>query len=157
MEMGYTLMTYGIRLDPQTLSNEISFQEDQMDEYFERQKLREVELKAEAQLLLSQKGRVLYPSEKDVLIGKGRHCYDYPGNHLMRSTVQEFLVQYQEGGDRVWKQALCMNVVDLMEENGTRFLERKDDCWVVAEKQVSVKKISQFFRELIRKNARSHA
>lgn len=153
--MEYSLLTFGIRLDPRALSSERATREEVMDEYIEGQRRREKELKLEEEQLLLKEGRVLYPSEKDILMGKGKYSYDHPGNQIMRNKVQAYTVQYQKGGNRLWKQALCTNLVSLLEEDGAKFLERKENLgWTISERQVSVKKISQCFRETIRKNSK---
>ena len=113
MEIRYALMTFGIDLPSNCLSEDPIVLHQIMDEYIEKRRNRDRELRTAEEHLIAEEGKISVPSAIDVLIGKGNQYYGYSGNLRIRKKIESLLEAYASGGnDRLWKFALSTNVVD---------------------------------------------
>ena len=69
---------------------------------------------------------ILYPSEYDVLLGRGRPYQDYSGNQYLTKLVDVIRHCYLETNDRHEKRYLGMSVMAQIESKGGRFLKRAE-------------------------------
>ena len=157
LEIQYNLMTFGINLrdclDPGcgVLSRsgiDVYLKERRQQEAASRQR--------ENELLASSPGAVLYPTSKDVLMGRGRPFITWPGNVRLPQRVIPHLDQYMAMRDIFsGKAAIVMDVLDEIQAEGGRFLNRKPGYWEIADDQKAKEKVSQIFRAEIRNRCRA--
>ena len=73
----------------------------------------------------------MYPSEKDVLFGRGRPYQEYPGNQHLYHLVKIQKDHYRLAEERLDKLCISAHVVKAIQESGGRFLRRvTSEGWV---------------------------
>jgi hypothetical protein len=68
------------------------------------------------------------PTQKDVLLGRGRRNQDNPGNVCMRSFVEALYEEYKNS-TKQRKSTIAMQVVELTNTSGGRFLTQGSSGW----------------------------
>jgi len=92
---------------------------------------------------------VQYPSENDVLSGRGGKINDHYGNRQFRAIVKEFKERYNLTDKKNSKASIAREVVGQITALGGRFL-RKDPAsgyWIDEDESNAMKKTSQALRE----------
>lgn len=88
----------------------------------------------------------LYPSNKDVLLGRGKPYQEYVGNLYLASLVDQRREQYHHVADRFEKTCIAMGIVKTIEQSGGHFLQRTEEGWVPVPVFVAREKVSHCFR-----------
>ena len=93
------------------------------------------------------KGVVFFPTQKDILLGRGKPYQDYPGNISLGKFVEAHRNRYQKATAHLEKLCIATNVVHMIQESGCRFLKRKEGIgWVIQEDSVAIQKVGQSLR-----------
>jgi len=88
------------------------------------------------------------PETNDVLLGRGGRSNHHTGNKRYREEVQNLREWYGSIGDnKDEKTKLSQTLVDLIQANGGRFLEKDGERWYVVPNVVARRKASQALRE----------
>jgi len=94
---------------------------------------------------------VVVPGPLDVIMGRGRHNKNKPGNRRLQQTLEEYYEQY-EAADKFEKTVLSEVILNAMVANGSRFLirdgEKNHGVWVQVSPDKAREKISHDFRNL---------
>ena len=72
------------------------------------------------------------PGEHDVLCGRGRKCFNHPGNVKFREIVQSFLAQYSKAMTKLEKSYILSDVVEKVRKNsgiGGFIKKNEDGSW----------------------------
>jgi hypothetical protein len=86
------------------------------------------------------------PGQNDVLLGRGRIFQDHPGSVRLRDIVNFFLEEYKLASKRD-KKAIAWKVVEAIKGQGSRFLKRDADDWLVeVSDENAQEKVSTTFR-----------
>lgn len=89
---------------------------------------------------------IMLPSNKDVLLGRGKPVRTHPGNLRLGFLVEERLQGYFQG-KRPEKIAIANQIYFTMIQDGSRFLKQNDDgIHVVVDEATAISKIEHFFR-----------
>jgi hypothetical protein len=83
---------------------------------------------------------LVMPTDKDVLLGRGRLIEGNPGN-----LVASYFGEYQKAS-RFEKADVLDDAYDRIKESGSRFLKMEDGDWIEAEGAVARAKIAHAFR-----------
>lgn len=75
------------------------------------------------------------------------------GNRRFRITVALFLKQYQARPARNDRSALIISIVDMIHQNGGRFLKEENNCWVALTKQQACSKVGHALRDAASKSS----
>ena len=67
---------------------------------------------------------ILYPSEYDVLLGRGRPFQEWAGNQYLVRCVDEVRDEYMKLSDKFEKTLMTMDVLAKIHEKGGRFIQR---------------------------------
>lgn len=81
------------------------------------------------------------PGEHDVLCGRGRKCFNHPGNVKFREIVQSFLAQYSKAMTKLEKSYILSDVVEKVRKNsgiGGFIKKNEDGRWYVADSCCSI-------------------
>jgi hypothetical protein len=100
---------------------------------------------------------VFVPGEMDILLGRGRRAQNHRGNVHYRKVVELFRKRYEMISEKSGKTTFIRDVVDLIYNNGGRFLKRSDEsdekrcgvtggCWIPVRPEVAREKVSHSFR-----------
>jgi len=98
-------------------------------------------------------GDALEYRKNDVLLGRGGHASNNPGNLYLLRAVRMSSVEYKSLGkneqDKVQKRAIVQHIISLIEDRGSRFLyrEKKGDQWREASSRAVYEKISHMLRD----------
>ena len=68
-------------------------------------------------------GRIMHPLSKDVLMGRGWHQQEHPGNLELARIVDENRAEYK-AARKLHKTNLNWTIVETIRASGGRFLER---------------------------------
>ena len=94
------------------------------------------------------------PSKFDILLGRGKHSREHPGNIRLASLLEQNLDKYNKAPKFV-KQRIADEIVSTLQSKGGRFLKQRDNLkWEEVDDQVAVKKVSHDFRTVRRKKAK---
>ena len=147
IEVKYTLMTYGIR-HPCFEGKE---RMDLYQKYIQRRLQLEQEEKEKLLKEETASGIIRYPKKNDVLVGRGHPYQNYFGNELLGDIVasQYYQQRIQEtNNDRFEKTCVYLDVVKTLDESyGSRFLERTDQGWKIANQDAVRRKVCSAFRK----------
>jgi len=87
------------------------------------------------------------PTNRDVLLGRGKPIQNHPGMGLLRRLVDQHLDQYSQSkrGDKV---SIASQIVGYIQKEEGRFLKRLSvgGFWVVASEDEAVQKVNHTFR-----------
>ncbi len=96
---------------------------------------------------------ILVPAMYDVIMGRGRHNKQKPGNRKLNELLESYREEY-ERSDKFQKTVLSEVVVSKMVEDGSRFLVREGDkktgMWVEVSLEKARDKVAHDFRNLRR-------
>jgi hypothetical protein len=95
----------------------------------------------------NNKKPILVPGPMDVVMGRGRHSQNSPGNLRLRHLLQKHRGQYEEAS-KFEKTVVAEIALKIMKDSGCRFLKSTKLGWVECEDQVARDKISHAFRNL---------
>lgn len=101
----------------------------------------------------STKESIFVPGLLDVIMGRGRHNKNKPGNQKLNQLLESYLDEY-EASDKFQKTVLSEVVVSEMKEGGSRFLIREKrktlETWVEVSLEKARDKVAHDFRNLRR-------
>jgi len=146
LELRYALLAYGIVLPLELFDRDMIFKRNLNETFLESQ--RRLEATAAASQSSTDASLVPFPSQNDVLLGKGRSCQEFVGNVQLNRLIDSRLDEYRSLV-KVKKSGLAMQLASqIVDENKGRFLERIEQCgWkVVHDKTIIRNKITQAFR-----------
>ncbi|KAL3906983.1 MAG: hypothetical protein SGILL_009057 [Bacillariaceae sp.] len=94
---------------------------------------------------------IVVPGPLDVILGRGRHNKNKPGNRMLQDKLDGQYDKY-EAADKYQKTALAEAILDEMKAQGSRFLvrqgEKKHAVWVEVTHEKARDKISHDFRNM---------
>ncbi|KAG7361442.1 hypothetical protein IV203_036542 [Nitzschia inconspicua] len=145
MECQFSLMTFGITRSILQLDDNGNLKPGVMQSFYERRRALE---KAREDI---NSGRIDYPAEMDVLLGRGRPYQNYSGNTLLSNILNVRRQEYNEAS-RFEKTVIAYDIVKTIHENGGRFIQRNEstDGWVEVPEAVARDKVSSGFRSKAR-------
>jgi len=150
IEVQYALLTFGIQLKDCFDANKGILSKQSIDMYLQSRRWIEAELQQQENSSINA-GTVLYPTTKDVLMGRGRPYVSWPGNIRLPHLVVPFLDQYRHMGDTYnGKARIALEVVNEVRREGGQFLQRCEGYWEVVDENKAKEKVSQIFRAEIR-------
>jgi hypothetical protein len=86
------------------------------------------------------------PTQKDVILGRGRRYQDNPGNVCMRSFVEAHFEEYKKSSKQR-KRMIEMQVVELTNASGGRFLTQgSSGWWTEVSDEFARERVSNSFR-----------
>lgn len=90
------------------------------------------------------------PTEKDVIIGRGRKFHKHPGNQRLRQIVATKLDRYSSARNKMEKTVLLTEVVEQVEQDAQFLrLDPTTQLWVEAGDFLSRERVSQCFRDAL--------
>ena len=92
------------------------------------------------------------PGEHDVLCGRGRKCFNHPGNVRFRDIVQSFLAQYSKAMTKLEKSYILSDVVEKVRNNsgiGGFVKKNEEGRWYEVGDFLAREKTSQAFRDVL--------
>eukprot|EP00934_Nitzschia_sp_Nitz4_P000476 Nitzschia sp. Nitz4//scaffold72_size95085//141//1508//NITZ4_004741-RA/size95085-processed-gene-0.0-mRNA-1//1//CDS//3329557318//476//frame0 len=138
-EVRFSLQTFGIPMD--TVEVSVASSEDNANFWKKRRELEE------RQLSNRKIGSVVgLPNRLDILLGRGRTCYNHFGNIRLRALIEEKAERY-EAASTPAKTGISGDVVLQMKANG-RFLRDSGFGWVEVDDETARKKVAHAFRTL---------
>ena len=91
-------------------------------------------------------GRIDFPRNKDVLLGKGRPLQKHAGNVYLRTLVSSLTESYFRADSKSTKASLTWKVVSDIKSSGGRFLcKDQEDFWVEASDKEARDKVGKLF------------
>ena len=100
------------------------------------------------------KKKIEFPTNRDILLGRGRPYQEYPGNVALSEIIEPHRQQYQSA-NRFDKTCISKMVVQIVKEQlGARFLQRAgedSDEWQEVADSVAREKVSHGFRTKTRR------
>ena len=144
LEIEYSLMTFGIKNLP--LKEDGSVKIELHEQFVREQKEKEQARQRQEDSTAAETGKFAYPSPIDVLLGRGKSYQEFPGNQRMGRIVDSYREAYHHLVDSVDKQSLSTNLVKMIQESGTRFLQRQSDRWVIVDDRIARTKIRDVLR-----------
>lgn len=93
---------------------------------------------------------IITPGPFDVIMGRGRHATNAPGNLRFKKALQTYQTQYEQA-DKFQKTVIAEIIVQRLKEEGSRFLRRppsQSDIGEVVDDEKARAKISHAFRNL---------
>eukprot|EP00339_Tiarina_fusa_P005404 CAMPEP_0117052190 /NCGR_PEP_ID=MMETSP0472-20121206/36081_1 /TAXON_ID=693140 ORGANISM="Tiarina fusus, Strain LIS" /NCGR_SAMPLE_ID=MMETSP0472 /ASSEMBLY_ACC=CAM_ASM_000603 /LENGTH=513 /DNA_ID=CAMNT_0004766733 /DNA_START=115 /DNA_END=1653 /DNA_ORIENTATION=+ len=147
IEMQYSLLTFGIHCGD-LLTSAGNGKTKLHDQYVATR--RRVDTSRQEQVVAEEEGSgiVLYPRDKDVLIGRGRPYHEFEGTRNLIRLIDTQLERYYQTDDRFWKTCINMEIVKQIEERGGRFLQRTSASggWKILDDIVAREKTANLFR-----------
>ena len=143
IEIQYSLLACGIPEPPVNMDGTLKM--DLYEQYLRETWEKESKMK-ETTLVTSDEDKVLYPSPKDVLLGRGKPFQEFPGNLRMMEHVDFYRLQYIKTDERLEKSCISSIIVKQLQESGTRFLQRTKEGWEVVDFEVARAKVSKALR-----------
>lgn len=138
LECIYSLRSFGVPLG-EDLPNRAS-----MDRYIEQRKQMDQDYHRKRKEEESETGIILYPEGTDILVGRGKPYQVFAGNLLFNDIVSAGCDEYASNDDRFDKTLFSMRLVQSLQDDGCRFLERVEKLgWKVVTDQVARKKVIQ--------------
>lgn len=99
------------------------------------------------------KNFIVLPGHMDIMMGRGRHKNNRPGNDKLKKLLESYQEMY-EVGDRLKKTVLVEIIISIMRKQGSRFLTRYRESthglWVEVSRDKARDKVSHDFRNLIK-------
>ncbi len=90
-------------------------------------------------------GVVVYPDEKDVLLGRGKRVEGSAGNLLLKRIIEKNSDRYEKAS-RFEKISVAQAVFLRMKQGGSRFLKKDGSNWIEVVDSVARDKIGHAFR-----------
>ena len=131
-------------------------------------RLRQDEAEKEVERRLQDGSVIDIPTQRDVLLGRGKLFAEYPGNLRLSSIVEKYREPYNAAEGNFQKTSINRLIVSIIHEHGGRFLERlnkeapKNDSdlseingndthsasgWIEVSDEMAVKKVGRFYRK----------
>eukprot|EP00980_Cylindrotheca_fusiformis_P003404 scaffold758_cov104-Cylindrotheca_fusiformis.AAC.3 len=148
LEVMYALRSFGIPQAALPLDSNGSLISSRISEYIQER------ITLEDQQEQALDGRIIHPLSTDVLLGRGWHQQEHPGNLKLARIVDEHRVSYKAARKRD-KIKLNWHIVEIIRESGGRFLERSQETgggWVEAGEASARDKVSKCFRTKTRQS-----
>lgn len=100
----------------------------------------------------STRNERIVPQPNDVLLGRGSALMFHPGNLRYRQLVRDRKAAYCSFDDQTHKQDIASSILDIIREDGGRFLERREnssqeETWCVVNDRRALEKTKQSLRE----------
>ena len=95
------------------------------------------------------------PSNKSVVIGKGKKYYFHPGNQWLREIVAEKIPIYSAAQNKADKSQIISDMVAVVNQEGEFVKINTDGDWIFAEPLLCREKVSQTFRDNLAQTYRS--
>lgn len=144
IEVKYALLTYGIPSRSLPFSKHGEPTIDSHTKWLQRQKVAEEKLGAEERI-----DRIMIPSNKDVLSGRGRFVQYHMGNVHFRHLIAERESEYENCEDQLGAKGLVADkVITQIQSSGGRFLKDDGVGWVLLSKSAAHDKVTMAFRSL---------
>lgn len=141
------IQSFGIPVEAVPLMSDGNILNTQVhDKYLQERQ----ELEGERKRLQASKqktsGDIIYPTSRDVLVGRGRPYQEFQGNLRYSRIIDLNLGKYLSATNRFEKTCIFMDVVKLIQDTGGRFLQRTGTGWVTVNDSVAREKVSHIFR-----------
>jgi hypothetical protein len=148
IECQYKLATFGISSEMLPLTHAGTFDTQEFYQYVDERR----RIEAGSSVRRSA-GQIGFPSQFDVLLGRGRPYHEFTGNLRLSSVIDRYREAYA-AGDRLKKTAISVKVVQIIKSMDGRFLKREEHGrgWVEIPEDVARVKISHSFRTKKRLN-----
>jgi hypothetical protein len=91
----------------------------------------------------------IFPTESDVLFGKGKGADNHPGNKHFRTLISRLVDEY-DTGDKIKKNNVAVKVRNEIQSFG-RFLSRQGEIYYIETDRKVMDKIKQAFRDRLKK------
>ena len=96
-----------------------------------------------------------FPTDNDVLLGRGAACWNHVGNRRFRDIVRGYLDAYIKAKLRIEKTMIVSEILSKVEEANGRFLKKQPpekkrgrrDNWVEVERKAAVEKVGHAIRD----------
>ncbi|CAJ1946780.1 unnamed protein product [Cylindrotheca closterium] len=154
LEIKYSLQNFGIPYESLPLDHNGQMDCSKIHAFIEEQIQAEERRK-------EQGGRILHPRSRDVLMGRGWHQQEHPGNLELARIVDEKRHEYK-AARKLHKTNLNWTIVEIIKDGGGRFLERShdsDECagvgWAEASDENARDKVSKCFRTTTKRNSKN--
>jgi hypothetical protein len=105
----------------------------------------------------SQLAADFQPSQYSVICGKGKDCFNHPGNHHLRMLAGEFVADYSQADKKLSKSAIVTNVINVIRQAGGSFCKYENGVWFEVGDHCAREKISAMFRDMLSTQYRSSA
>jgi hypothetical protein len=103
---------------------------------------------------------IIVPGPLDVVMGRGRHNKNKPGNRKVQQALEERYEEYEKA-DKFEKTVLAECIVNALVADGSRFLVRQGDkkngVWVEVTPEKAREKVSHDFRNLRTERKKTNA
>ena len=142
MEVMYSLGNFGIDLQAIPVDDNGIVKREQIASYVEER------IKEDDKTKKDMGDKIMHPLRTDVLLGRGWHQQEHPGNLNLAMIVDEHRQLYKSARKRQ-KTNLNWKIVQIIRQGGGRFLEKSSDQgggWVKASDESSRDKVSKCFR-----------
>ena len=138
-------MTFGIQLAGALTPGQGILSKDYTKLNLEKRRQIEVEWKRQKQAERdAQPDFFETPNSYDVLMGRGVSCRSWVGNQRFLNLVKEFVDPYMEASQgRIEKTMIAIEIVQRVQLDGGRFIERTSNGWKTVSDHVAKDKISQ--------------
>lgn len=140
------LGAFGIRLSTLSAAQEVASLQD----FISARKTKEKRRREEIDATISRTDMIPYPSQFDVLLGRGRSFQDYIGNQRFNQVLRGFEVRYSQCNEHLGKSVIAMEIAAEVKSLGGRFLHRTPEGWSKAADLAVREKICQALRLRIR-------
>eukprot|EP00934_Nitzschia_sp_Nitz4_P009394 Nitzschia sp. Nitz4//scaffold63_size106090//69156//70835//NITZ4_004398-RA/size106090-augustus-gene-0.160-mRNA-1//1//CDS//3329555999//9384//frame0 len=146
LEVAYALCSFGVSMADVPYVDDPEGFERYIDDFLDARRKVEEEERIREQEIENRTGLIAHPLPIDVLCGRGRPYQDFEGNLRVGKIIDEHVPTYIATHARVAKTNIAVKIVQLVKDEGGRFLVRKENGWEVAEEKVARGKISQALR-----------
>jgi len=139
MELLYKLMTFGIPIDSVPLSAEGELKrKNHMDFLKMRQRQESMGVP-----------RIVIPTHRDVLFGRGKPFREHRGNVNLNEMIDSKLEHYKSLTAKE-KTKTILEMVHAVMASGGRFLKQEHMCWMMVDEKMAKEKVSHSFRSRLR-------
>ena len=138
LEIIYALMSYGITELPIEADGSVDIVACQNYIIGRRQKEQEEED--------HERKMCIFPSQKDVILGRGKPYHEFSGNRKMAAIMANYWLQYKQATERLDKLCIASTVVNKVQESGGRFLQRNEQGWETVDDSTARLKVTYAFR-----------
>lgn len=143
LETRYSLMSFGIVISESFKRGHGLRSRKQVDAYLKERRRVDATKKAELEAAIARDQIIPYPNPADILMGRSRI---WIGNDHYADLINSCKDKYQTATERLDKTMIAMEVLQRIQINGGRFLERTDRGWKAIPDSVAKDKISQALR-----------
>jgi hypothetical protein len=145
-----TLEAYNIPAYSLTAKTDRAISRNSMEQYLDRIKQKEEQERAK------DSSEIVQPLSSDVILGRGRHQQEYPGNLRLAQLVDSKRQEYSLVR-KLDKSRIIRHIVETFQASGGRFLERHETSgkitWRESNYDARREKVSQLFRTQTKRNS----